>query len=155
MWWYPTNFIWWTLIEWVYWYFEPSQRLWIISGLKETFTMRNTVKRTNKTEIRLEEQSEKTESCWENFGMKYSWKGHKNRNRHKNRIKRSGKLGWFMSDINHNIPTMWRWARRGTGWTYLLSFTWSYHFQWPWPWFQVKAMSNSFNRKFYVIIWLS
>ena len=22
-----------------------------------------------------------------------------------------GKLGWFMSDRNHNIPTTWRWAR--------------------------------------------
>ena len=22
-----------------------------------------------------------------------------------------GKLGWFMSDINRNIPTTWRWAR--------------------------------------------
>ena len=29
--------------------------------------------------------------------MKYSRKGHKDRNRHKNRIKRMGKLGWFMS----------------------------------------------------------
>ena len=31
------------------------------------------------------------------YGMKYSWKGHKDRNRDKNRIKRVGKLGWFMS----------------------------------------------------------
>ena len=22
-----------------------------------------------------------------------------------------GKLGWFMSDINRNVPTTWRWAR--------------------------------------------
>ena len=43
--------------------------------------------------------------------MKYSWKGHKDRNRHKNRTKGVGKLGWFMSDINRNIPTTWGWAR--------------------------------------------
>ena len=43
--------------------------------------------------------------------MKYSWKGHEDRNRHKKRIKRgAGKLGWFMSDMNRNIPTTWRWA---------------------------------------------
>ena len=29
--------------------------------------------------------------------MKYSWKGHWNRNRHKSRVKAVGKLGWFMS----------------------------------------------------------
>ena len=47
-------------------------------------------------------------------GMKYSWKSHEDRNTHKNRIQRSegvGKLGWFISDINHNIPITWRWAR--------------------------------------------
>ena len=37
------------------------------AGLKETFIMRYTLERTNKTEIRPEEQSEKTESCWENL----------------------------------------------------------------------------------------
>ena len=31
------------------------------------------------------------------YGMKYSWKGHKDRNRHTNRLKRVGKLGWFKS----------------------------------------------------------
>ena len=31
------------------------------------------------------------------YGMKYRWKGHTDRNRHKNRIKRVGKLSWFMS----------------------------------------------------------
>ena len=45
------------------------------------------------------------------YGMKFSWKGHKERNRHKNRIKRSG-LRWFMSEINCNISTTWRWSRR-------------------------------------------
>ena len=47
----------------VYWCFEPSQPLGIISGLKEIFIKRYIVEKTNKAEIRLEEQSEKTESC--------------------------------------------------------------------------------------------
>ena len=50
------------------------------------------VERNIKTEITLEEQSEKAESCQENYVVKYSWKGHKVRNRHKNRIKRNGPL---------------------------------------------------------------
>ena len=37
--------------------------------------------------------------------MKYNRKDHKDGNRHKNRIKGVGKLGWFVSDINRNIPT--------------------------------------------------
>ena len=48
--------------ELVNWCVEPSQPLWIISGLKEIFTKRYIVERTNKAEIRPEEQSEKTES---------------------------------------------------------------------------------------------
>ena len=36
-----------------------------MSGLKETFIRRYIVERTNKAEIRLEEQSEKAESCQE------------------------------------------------------------------------------------------
>ena len=43
--------------------FEPSQPLWIISGLKETFIERHTVEKTNKARG----QSEKTESCRENL----------------------------------------------------------------------------------------
>ena len=46
------------------------------------------------------------------YGMKYSWKGHKDRNRHNNRIKRSGEARLvYIKNINHNIiPTTWRWA---------------------------------------------
>ena len=56
-------------ISWlVKWCFEPSQPLVIISGLKETFVKRYIVERTNKVEVRPEEQSEKTESCRENSG---------------------------------------------------------------------------------------
>ena len=51
----------------VNWCFEPSQHLRIISGLKETFIKRHVVERTNKAEIRPEEQSEKTESSRENW----------------------------------------------------------------------------------------
>ena len=52
---------------------------------------------TNKAELRPEEQSEKAESCRENLQNEAQFTGHKDRNRHKNRIKRVGKLGWFMS----------------------------------------------------------
>ena len=40
-------------------------------------------------------------------------------------------------------------------WCYILSFTCSLHFQWPWLFSKVTVVSNSFNRKFYVLIWLS
>ena len=46
------------------------------------------------------------------YGTKYSWKGHKARNRHKNRIKTSGQARLFyVKNLNRNIPTTWRWAR--------------------------------------------
>ena len=77
-------------------YFEPSQPQRLISGLKEIFIKRYIVERTNKVEIRPGEQSEKAKSCWENLWKEIQLKGHKDRNRHKNRIKRVGKLGWFM-----------------------------------------------------------
>ena len=45
-----------------FWCSEPSQPLGMItSGLKETFIKRHIIERTNKVEIRPEEQSEKTE----------------------------------------------------------------------------------------------
>ena len=50
----------------VSWCFNPSQPQRIISGLKETFIKRYIVERTNKAEIRPEEQSEKAENCQEN-----------------------------------------------------------------------------------------
>ena len=46
------------------------------------------VERTNTTKIRPKEQSEKAESCRRIYGMKYNEKDHKDRNRHKNRIKK-------------------------------------------------------------------
>ena len=47
----------------------------IISGQKETFIKRYTVERTNKTEIRPDEQSEKEESCRENLWNEIQLKG--------------------------------------------------------------------------------
>ena len=49
--------------------------------------------------------------------MKYSWKGHTDRNRHKNRIKWSGQARLvYVFDINCNIPTtMRRWVRGDNG----------------------------------------
>ena len=54
----------------VSWCFKPSQPQRIISGLKETFRKRHIVERTNKAEIRLEEQSEKRRVVWRIYGMR-------------------------------------------------------------------------------------
>ena len=59
----------------VNWCFELSQRLGILLGLKETFIKRYMVERTNKAEIRPEEQSEKAESCRENLWNEIQLKG--------------------------------------------------------------------------------
>ena len=73
--------------------------------LKETFIKRYIVERTNKAEIRREEQSEKADSWWENLWNEIQLKGHKDRNRHKNRIKRSGQAQLiYVFDINRSIP---------------------------------------------------
>ena len=80
----------------VSWCFKPSQPQRIISGLRETFIKRYEVERTNKAEIRPEEQSRKAES-WENSWNEIQLKGHEDRNRHKNTIRKVDKLGWFMS----------------------------------------------------------
>ena len=57
---------------------------------------RYVVERTSKAEIRPEEQSEKAESFRE---------GLNDRNRHKNRIKRSGQAQLvYVKNINGNIP---------------------------------------------------
>ena len=47
----------------------------MISGQKEIFRKRYIVDRTNKAEIRLKEQSEKTESCQENLWNEIQLKG--------------------------------------------------------------------------------
>ena len=46
------------------------------------------------------------------YGVKYSWKGHTDRNRHKNRTKRSGQARLvYVKDTNHNVPAAWGRAR--------------------------------------------
>ena len=59
----------------VSWCFKSSQPERIISGLRETFTKRHLVERTNKAEIGSEEQSEKADSCRENFWNEMQLKG--------------------------------------------------------------------------------
>ena len=59
----------------VSWCFKPSQPQRIISGLGENFIKRYIVERTNKAEIRPEEQSEKAESCPENSWNEIQLKG--------------------------------------------------------------------------------
>ena len=54
---------------------KPSQPQRIISELRETFTKRYIVERTNEAEIRPGEQSEKAESCWENILNEIQLKG--------------------------------------------------------------------------------
>ena len=49
------------------WYLGPSQPLGIISGLKETFIKIYVLEKTNKADIRTEEQIEKMENCQENL----------------------------------------------------------------------------------------
>ena len=46
---------------------KPSQPQRIISGLRETFIKRSLVERTNKAEIKPEEQNEKAGICRENL----------------------------------------------------------------------------------------
>ena len=48
-------------------YFKPSQPQKTTSGLRETFMKRYIVERTNKEEIKREEQCEKAESYQENL----------------------------------------------------------------------------------------
>ena len=68
------------------------------------FHKRYIVERTNEAEIRLEEQSEKTESRRRIFWMKHGWKGHKDRNRHKNKLERSEQARLvYVKNINRNI----------------------------------------------------
>ena len=78
-----------------------------MSGLKETFTKRYIVERTNKAEKRPEEQSEKAESCRENLWNEIELGGGGGRhNKMENRIKRSWQTRLVnVKNINRNIPT--------------------------------------------------
>ena len=54
---------------------KPRQPQRITSGLRETFIKRYIVERTNKAEMRPEEQCEKAESCRENSWNEIQLKG--------------------------------------------------------------------------------
>ena len=71
----------------------------IISGLKETFTKRYRVERTNKSEIRAEEQSQKTESCRANLWNEMQLKGpfRQKQTQEQNKKEWASLVGWFMS----------------------------------------------------------
>ena len=68
---------------------------------------RDIVERTDKAERRPEEQSERVESCRENLWNEIQLKGPKRQKQtqEQNNKKKVGKLGWFMSKTNRNIPT--------------------------------------------------
>ena len=72
--------------------FKPGQPQRILSGLQETFIIieRCIAERTIKAEIKPEERCEKAGSSRENLRNDIQSKGLQDRNRHKNRIKRSG-----------------------------------------------------------------
>ena len=57
------------------WCFKPSQPQRITSQLRESFIKIYTIERTNKSEIRPKEQSEKAESCLENVWNETQLKG--------------------------------------------------------------------------------
>ena len=59
----------------VSWCLKPGQAKWLISGLRETSIKRSKVERTNKAEIRPEEQSEKAERCRQNLWNDTQLKG--------------------------------------------------------------------------------
>ena len=59
----------------VSWCFKPSQPQRTILGLRENSIKRYIVEKTNKAEIRPEEQSEKAESCWKNLLNEIQLKG--------------------------------------------------------------------------------
>ena len=78
----------------------------VISGLKETFIKRYTVERTNKAEIRPEEQSEKVESCRENLGNEIQLKGPSRQKQTQEQNKKEcASSVVYVRSINCNIPT--------------------------------------------------
>ena len=72
--------------------------------MKETFIKRHIVEKTSKAELRPQEQIEKRRVVGRIYAIKYSRKGHRDRNRYKNRIKKSGQVRLVYASINRNIP---------------------------------------------------
>ena len=79
----------------------------VISGLKETFVKKYLAERTNKAEIRPNEQREKAGSYWENLGTKIQSKGpQRQKQTHEQNKKKSGQARLVcVNDISFNIPT--------------------------------------------------
>ena len=96
----------------VNWCFEPSQSVGIISGLKETLIKTYIVERTNKAEIRPEEQSEKMESYREDLWNEIHLKGPQKQKetQEQNKEWASAQLV-YVKGVNLNIPTAGRQAR--------------------------------------------
>ena len=81
------------------------------------------------------------------YGMKYSWKGHKDtRNRQKNRgKKRSGQARLvYIKNVNRNGPTTWRWARGDHKTRHFENLRTE---QWAHPIYKTSSSSKQKNRK--------
>ena len=64
------------------------------------------VERTNKAEIRPEEQRDKVERCRESLWNEMQLKGPQRKTQEQNKTKRSGQARLvYVKDINRNIPT--------------------------------------------------
>ena len=93
----------------VFWCFEPSQPLGIISGVEGDFHKRYIVERTRKAEIRPKEQSEKAKRCRENLWNEIQLKGPYRQKQIQEQNKRSGQARLvYVFDTNSNIPTTCR-----------------------------------------------
>ena len=83
------------------------------STTKDHITIRaeGDFERTNKADKDQKNRVRKRRVVGRIYGMKYRWKGHKDRNGHKSRINRSGQAQLlYVKDRNCNIPTTWKWA---------------------------------------------
>ena len=88
-----------------------------MSGLKETFIRRYIAERSSKAEKDWKNRVRKRRVVGRIYGIQYKWKGHKDRNRHRSRIERSGQARLaYVKDMNRNIPSMWRGAREDGTW---------------------------------------
>ena len=85
----------------VSWCFKPSQTQRILSGLKETFIKKYIVERTNKADMRLEEQREKAESCRENSWNEIQLKGPKRKKQTQEQNKKRSRQAWLAYVKNH------------------------------------------------------
>ena len=77
-----------------------------MSGLRETFINRYTAERTNKEEIRSEEQSEKVDGCQGNLWNEIQLKGpYRQKQTQEQNKKEWASLAGLCHDISGNVPT--------------------------------------------------